>query len=180
MAAAAASASASAASCFTAVIFASPTVSHKSSRSGALAFPQRTFHLSAVGLFSSSSSSSSSVRLRFSPLPVKATTSEESSTEVSAQLDDVLSDLKSKWDSIENKSNVFVYGGGALVSVWLSSVIVGAINSVPLLPKLMELVGLGYTGWFVYRYLLFKESRQELVSDIKELKDKITGANKDE
>jgi hypothetical protein len=24
------------------------------------------------------------------------------------------------------------------------------------LPKLMELVGLGYTGWFVYRYLLFK------------------------
>jgi hypothetical protein len=24
------------------------------------------------------------------------------------------------------------------------------------LPKLMELIGLGYTGWFVYRYLLFK------------------------
>lgn len=24
------------------------------------------------------------------------------------------------------------------------------------LPKLMELVGLGYTSWFVYRYLLFK------------------------
>ena len=26
------------------------------------------------------------------------------------------------------------------------------------LPKLMELVGLGYTSWFVYRYLLFKVS----------------------
>lgn len=24
------------------------------------------------------------------------------------------------------------------------------------LPKFMELVGLGYTAWFVYRYLLFK------------------------
>jgi hypothetical protein len=24
------------------------------------------------------------------------------------------------------------------------------------LPKLMELVGLGYTSWFIYRYLLFK------------------------
>jgi hypothetical protein len=24
------------------------------------------------------------------------------------------------------------------------------------LPKILELVGLGYTGWFVYRYLLFK------------------------
>ena len=26
------------------------------------------------------------------------------------------------------------------------------------LPKLLELVGLGYTSWFVYRYLLFKVS----------------------
>jgi len=33
----------------------------------------------------------------------------------------------------------------------------------PQLPKLMELVGLGYTAWFVYRYLLFKDSREELV-----------------
>ncbi|MCI24256.1 protein CURVATURE THYLAKOID 1A chloroplastic-like, partial [Trifolium medium] len=60
------------------------------------------------------------------------------------------------WDAVENKSTVLVYGGGALVAVWLSSILVGAINSVPLLPKIMELVGLGYTGWFVYRYLLFK------------------------
>ena len=27
------------------------------------------------------------------------------------------------------------------------------------LPKLLELVGLGYTAWFVYRYLLFKVRR---------------------
>lgn len=26
------------------------------------------------------------------------------------------------------------------------------------LPKFLELVGLGYTSWFVYRYLLFKVS----------------------
>ena len=88
-----------------------------------------------------------------------------------------------QWDAVENKSTVLLYGGGGLVAVWLSSILVGAINSVPLvsyitrffkftyyafwtnlrqfyfrfqLPKIMELVGLGYTGWFVYRYLLFK------------------------
>ncbi|KAK1264293.1 hypothetical protein QJS04_geneDACA011895 [Acorus gramineus] len=60
------------------------------------------------------------------------------------------------WDAVENKSTVLIYGGGAIIAVWLSSIVVGAINSVPLLPKVMELVGLGYTGWFVYRYLLFK------------------------
>ena len=28
----------------------------------------------------------------------------------------------------------------------------------PQVPKFLELVGLGYTSWFVYRYLLFKVS----------------------
>ncbi|KAK1313261.1 Uncharacterized protein QJS10_CPA06g02202 [Acorus calamus] len=79
------------------------------------------------------------------------------------------------WDAVENKSTVLIYGGGAIVAVWLSSIVVGAINSVPLLPKVLELVGLGYTGWFVYRYLLFKSSRKELASDIEDLKKKIAG-----
>ncbi|EFJ15053.1 hypothetical protein SELMODRAFT_49217, partial [Selaginella moellendorffii] len=84
--------------------------------------------------------------------------------------------LSLQWESVENKSTVLVYGGGALVTLWFSATIVGAINSVPLLPKVMELVGLGYTGWFVYRYLLFKSSRKELLEDVEELKKKITGA----
>jgi len=37
-----------------------------------------------------------------------------------------------QWDKVENKSTVILYGGGAIVAVWLSSIIVGAINSVPL------------------------------------------------
>lgn len=41
------------------------------------------------------------------------------------------------------------------------------------LPKVFELVGLGYSAWFTYRYLLFKSSREELVEDIEALKKKI-------
>ncbi|CAL9062209.1 unnamed protein product, partial [Musa banksii] len=108
---------------------------------------------------------------RFSSLRVRASSSSEESSG-SVQTDELVADLKDKWDSIENKSTVFLYGGGAIVAVWLSSIIVGAVNSVPLI---MELVGLGYTGWFVYRYLLFKESRKELASDIESLKKKIVG-----
>jgi len=89
--------------------------------------------------------------------------------------DELIADLKAKWDAVENKTTVITYAGGAIVALWLTSVIVGAINSVPLLPKIMELVGLGYTGWFVYRYLLFKESRKELADDIESLKKKIAG-----
>ncbi|KAL2892066.1 Protein CURVATURE THYLAKOID 1A chloroplastic [Bienertia sinuspersici] len=106
---------------------------------------------------------------RFSSLQVKA--SEDSSVST----DDLIGDLKEKWDNVENKSTVLLYGGGAVVAIWLSSIIVSAINSVPLLPKIMELVGLGYTGWFVYRYLLFKSSRKELAEDIESLKKQIAG-----
>ncbi|KAK4344948.1 hypothetical protein RND71_035124 [Anisodus tanguticus] len=77
------------------------------------------------------------------------------------------------WNAVEDKSTVLLYGGGTIIAIWLSSIVVGAINSVPLvmsssrgnnllqkceLPKVLELVGLGYTGWFVYGYLLFKEA----------------------
>lgn len=81
---------------------------------------------------------------------------------------------------MENKTTVGVYAGGAIVALWLSSTIVGAINSLPLLPKLLESIGLGYTGWFIYRYLLFKSSQKELIADIQELKRKVTGAMKEE
>ncbi|KAK6136583.1 hypothetical protein DH2020_029673 [Rehmannia glutinosa] len=108
---------------------------------------------------------------RLSQLPVKASSSEESPVDAN----ELFSDLKEKWDAVENKSTVLIYGGGAVVAIWLASTVVGAINSVPLLPKIMELVGLGYTGWFVYRYLLFKSSRKELASDIEAIKKKIAG-----
>ncbi|KAG8391903.1 hypothetical protein BUALT_Bualt01G0235400 [Buddleja alternifolia] len=108
---------------------------------------------------------------RSSQLLVKASSSDESSVDAN----ELLTDLKEKWDAVENKTAVILYGGGAIVAVWLASTVVGAINSVPLLPKLMELVGLGYTGWFVYRYLLFKSSRKELATDIEAIKKKIAG-----
>ena len=69
----------------------------------------------------------------------------------------------------------YVAGGAALV--WLSGTVVGAINSnsIPVLPKVMELVGLGYSSWFVYRYVLYKDSRAELVEQFDALKNKVSG-----
>ena len=37
-----------------------------------------------------------------------------------------------QWDKVENKTSVAVYAGGAVVALWLSSTIVGAVNAVPL------------------------------------------------
>jgi hypothetical protein len=37
-----------------------------------------------------------------------------------------------QWDAVEDKPTVLLYGGGAIVALWLTSVVVGAINAVPL------------------------------------------------
>jgi len=91
----------------------------------------------------------------------------------------LVKEWQEKWERVENKTSVAVYAVGALVTVWLSSTIVNSVNAVPLLPKFLELIGLGYSAWFVYRYLLFKSSREELIQDVEELKKKITGATEE-
>ncbi|GER45200.1 protein CURVATURE THYLAKOID 1A [Striga asiatica] len=87
---------------------------------------------------------------RSSQFLIKATSSEESASAVDAN--ELFNELKEKWDAVENKTTVIIYGGGAIVAVWLASVVVGAVNSVPL------------------------SSRKELASDIEALKKKIAEA----
>eukprot|EP00891_Asterochloris_glomerata_P004560 jgi/Astpho2/4560/Aster-00142 len=101
------------------------------------------------------------------------------STDEGVDVEKIVQDLQARWDRVEDKTSVAAYGVGAVVLLWFSSTIVSAVNAVPVLPKLLELVGLGYTAWFTYRYLLFKSSRQELLQDVEELKKKVTGAADD-
>ncbi|KAI4330488.1 hypothetical protein MLD38_028774 [Melastoma candidum] len=70
---------------------------------------------------------------------------------------------------------IALYGSGALIALWLASAVVRAIDSIPLVPKLMELVGLAYSVWFGYRYLLYKSDREELFAKIEELKQEVLG-----
>ncbi|KAL9461082.1 hypothetical protein AB3S75_004138 [Citrus x aurantiifolia] len=91
---------------------------------------------------------------------------------------ELLDNLKIKFDS-EDKYSLVLYGTGALLALWLTTVVVGAIDSIPLFPKLMEVVGLGYTLWFSWRYLLFKKNRDELATKIEELKQQVLGSNDD-
>ncbi|KAH9712782.1 protein CURVATURE THYLAKOID 1D [Citrus sinensis] len=86
--------------------------------------------------------------------------------------------LMNVFDS-EDKYSLVLYGTGALLALWLTTVVVGAIDSIPLFPKLMEVVGLGYTLWFSWRYLLFKKNRDELATKIEELKQQVLGSNDD-
>lgn len=77
----------------------------------------------------------------------------------------------------ENKSLLGFLGifFGALIAVKLTLAILSAINDIPLIAPTFQLIGFGYTAWFVYRYLLRASSRQELSADIKTLKQQFLG-----
>ncbi len=62
-----------------------------------------------------------------------------------------------------------------IVTVKITLAILDAINDIPLLAPMFELVGIGYTGWFVYRYLLKVETRKELATEFKSLKGQVVG-----
>ncbi len=63
----------------------------------------------------------------------------------------------------------------ALISVAIADGVLDVVNALPLVAPLLELIGLGYTGWFIWRYLLYAERRQELGRDYRALKDRVKG-----
>ncbi|PWZ19983.1 Protein CURVATURE THYLAKOID 1D, chloroplastic [Zea mays] len=75
--------------------------------------------------------------------------------------------------NIEVTPTLILTGFGAFIALWILSSVVAAVDSVPLLPKLLELIGTAYTIWFIARYLLFKESRDELFAKFEDLKQRI-------
>jgi hypothetical protein len=66
----------------------------------------------------------------------------------------------------------------AFVTLRLTLALVEAINDIPLVAPTLQLIGLVYTGWFVYRYLLTAASRQELADEINTLKEQVLGTGK--
>ncbi|CBI18707.3 hypothetical protein VitviT2T_010735 [Vitis vinifera] len=100
---------------------------------------------------------------------------EDSQVEEQTVAFEFLDNLNIKFDS-EDPYSIFLYGTGALTALWFASAIVGAIDSIPIFPKLMEIVGLGYTLWFSARYLIFKQNRDELAAKIEELKQQVLGS----
>ena len=62
-----------------------------------------------------------------------------------------------------------------VITVKVTLAVLDALNDIPLLSPVFELVGIGYTAWFIYRYLLKVETRKELGSEFQALKGQVVG-----
>lgn len=63
----------------------------------------------------------------------------------------------------------------ALIGLQLLFTILDVVNHIPLISPLFELVGLSYSTWFVWRYLLKANTRQELAEKIEQTKAELLG-----
>jgi hypothetical protein len=111
--------------------------------------------------------------------PVSSDASSEQWREIADKTYNVLStlpELLGKFFSEQQKP--LVVAGlifGSIVSVKLTLAVLSAINEVPLLEPTFELIGLGYSAWFIYRYLLKASNRSELGEEFNKVKDQIVG-----
>ena len=63
----------------------------------------------------------------------------------------------------------------AIISVRVLFAVIDALNDIPLLAPTFELIGMGYSAWFIYRYLLRASNRQELSQEFQAFWEQITG-----
>lgn len=63
-----------------------------------------------------------------------------------------------------------------IVTIKVVLAVLDALNGIPLVAPTFELIGIGYSAWFVNRYLLKASKRQELAQEIQALKQQVVGS----
>ncbi len=118
------------------------------------------------------------------PEPAKSTTEPSTEVAIPQNTPELTTELWNKvtatWEKYfgeGKKSNVTL----ALTVIAIIPVLIAAstllefLDKLPILPSVFELVGFGYSIWFVYRYLLLANTRKELIDTITAWKNKVFG-----
>ncbi|PSS07426.1 Protein CURVATURE THYLAKOID 1C like [Actinidia chinensis var. chinensis] len=86
--------------------------------------------------------------------------SSESSTSLS-----IVKSVQNVWENSDRFALIGL-GFASIVAIWASANLVTAIDKLPLIPSAFEFIGILFSTWFLYRYLLFKPDREELVQTV--------------
>jgi hypothetical protein len=92
--------------------------------------------------------------------------------EVLAKVPDYIGQFFSDYKQPLITVGLFVLG---IITVKVTLAVLDAIDDIPLLAPLLQLVGIGYTAWFVWRYLWKASTRQELLTEFDSIKTQIFG-----
>ncbi|XP_022873952.1 protein CURVATURE THYLAKOID 1B, chloroplastic-like [Olea europaea var. sylvestris] len=93
------------------------------------------------------------------------------------ELPDIVKTIQESWDKVEDKYAVTSLAVAGGIAVLATSGMISAIDRLPLVPGVLELVGIGYTGWFAYKNLVSKTEREILIQKIKDTYKEIIGTS---
>ena len=93
--------------------------------------------------------------------------------DVSSLATEAATKVGSAWESSEEKPAVVALAASSFVALVALSAVANAVDSVPVFSNLLELVGLGVSGWFAYRNLVFGPDRDALKVKIEKLWAKV-------
>lgn len=74
--------------------------------------------------------------------------------------------VKQRWQRVQNKAEAIAFVFGTCISAYVAGAALHAIERLPLVPEVMQLVGFSYSLWFALRYLVFAESRRQLQREL--------------
>ena len=99
--------------------------------------------------------------------------------QIKEQILSILSDLPVYLTSFyqQYKSPLTVIGVilASLITFKVFLGVLDALNDIPFLEPTFEIIGIGYSVWFIYRYLLKSSNRQELSQNLQVLKEQVLG-----
>ncbi|ONK72663.1 uncharacterized protein A4U43_C04F21790 [Asparagus officinalis] len=108
---------------------------------------------------------------------VMAMATGDAPAEVATELPEIVKTIQEAWDKVEDKYAVSSLAVAVVIALWGSTGMISAIDRLPVVPGVLELVGIGYTGWFAYRNLVFKPDREALIAKIKSTYSEIIGSS---
>ncbi|XP_048226270.1 protein CURVATURE THYLAKOID 1B, chloroplastic [Ricinus communis] len=94
-----------------------------------------------------------------------------------AEVPEIIKTVQEAWDKVEDKYAVSTLAVVGAVALWGSTGMISAIDRIPLVPGVLEVVGIGYSGWFAYKNLVFKPDREALLEKIKATYKDIIGSS---
>jgi hypothetical protein len=114
------------------------------------------------------------------PLALPPSTQDEQWRRVGSQISEFLAQLPEYIGRFFNEYKQPIITVGlilaAIITVKVVLAVLDALNDIPLLAPTFELVGIGYSVWFVNRYLLQASKRQELSQELQSLKKQVIGS----
>lgn len=114
------------------------------------------------------------------PLLMPATKSNTKAQEIGKQISEFLADLPDnllRFLIAYNQQIITVaLIVAAIIAIKVLVAVLYALNDIPLVYPTFQLIGISYTSWFVFRYLIKASTRQELVAQIQSMRNEIAGS----